>query len=70
MKNPTFFFFWGGGLMKNQYRGENCLKRGGLGQFCQFRGAWQEREGVVLRGGGLMHTMIYQDYIYHFKFYA
>ena len=39
--------------MKNQYRGENCLKRGGLGQFCQFRGAWQEREGGVLRGGGV-----------------
>ena len=25
-----------GGLMKNQYRGGNCLKGGGLGRFANF----------------------------------
>ena len=36
--------------MKNQYKGEDCLKRG---QFADLRGgggAWQERVGVFLRG--------------------
>ena len=26
-------------------------KRGGLGQFADLRGAWQERGGVVFEGG-------------------
>ena len=26
--------------MKNQYRGGDCLKRGGFGQFANLRGAW------------------------------
>ena len=37
------FFLGGGGGMKNQYKGEDCLKRG-LGQFADLKGdAWQER---------------------------
>ena len=40
--------------MKNQYIvGGNCLK-GGLGQFLDLRGAWQERREVV---DTPMHTM-------------
>ena len=38
-----------GGSQKNQYRGGNCLKRGGeTWTFCIFKRegvAWQEREG-------------------------
>ena len=49
--------FRGEGLMKNQYGGGNCLKKG-PGQFADLGGDgfWQERGG----GGGvdtLMHTM-------------
>ena len=38
--------------MKNQYIGEDCLKRG-LGQFAHLRGGggWQERGGGVFEGG-------------------
>ena len=47
---------------KNQYRrGEDCLKRGGLGQFADLRGGtWQEREGWCFWGGGdtPVHTMV------------
>ena len=48
-----------GGVMKNQYRGEDCLKRGGAWTVCQFKGAWQERGGVFEGGGGdtPIHTM-------------
>ena len=50
-----FLRMWGGGgggLTKNQYREENCLKRGrGLGQLADLRvGAWQERKGVFEMG--------------------
>ena len=39
-------------LTKNQYRGGDCLKKGGrLAQFADFRGAWQERGGGVFEGG-------------------
>ena len=41
LKNPTFR---GMRFTKNQYRGGNCLKREGLGQFADLRGGgWQER---------------------------
>ena len=38
--------------MKNQYRGEYCLKMGRLGQFVDLRRVWQKREGVVFEGVG------------------
>ena len=52
----------GGGFMKNQYRGGNCLKGGGLRQFADLKGGGLARKrGVVfLKGGGVdtpMHTM-------------
>ena len=34
-----------GGVLKNQYIGGDCLKMGGVGQFVDLRGAWQERGG-------------------------
>ena len=37
-------------ITKNQYRGRDCLKRVGLGEFVDLRGAWQERKGGVLEG--------------------
>ena len=38
--------------MENQYRGGDCLKRGGgLGQFANLRGVWQERGGGAFEGG-------------------
>ena len=38
--------------MKSQYRGRDCLKGGGgLGQFADLRGAWQESGGGVFEGG-------------------
>ena len=40
------------GVTKNQYIGEDCLKRGALGQFADIRGGLGEKEGVVLLGGG------------------
>ena len=48
--------------MKNQYRGEDCLKNGGggLGQFVDLRGMLGEKEGMVFFRGGLdtvMHIM-------------
>ena len=46
-----------GGFTKNQFRGEDCLKRGGLGQFANITEAWQVRGGVFLRGVDTpMHT--------------
>ena len=51
MKSPIFLL--GGGFTKNKYIVENCLKKGGLGQFADLRGAWQKRGGgggVFLRG--------------------
>ena len=33
--------------MKNQYRGGGIAKEGGVGQFANLRGAWQERGGGV-----------------------
>ena len=43
VQKKFFFFLRGGGGMKNQYKGEDCLKRG-LGQFADLKGdAWQER---------------------------
>ena len=33
-----------GGLTKNQYRGENCLKRG-LGQFADLSGCLARKRG-------------------------
>ena len=44
-----------GGVTENQYRGENCLKRGGLGWFSDLRGGLaRKREVVFSRGGGLI----------------
>ena len=46
--------FLGGGegrgvLMKNQYRGGNCLKEGEWGAWalCRFKGGGQERGGLI-----------------------
>ena len=39
--------------MKNQRGGGIALKGGGLGQFPNLRGSWQERGGGgVFKGGG------------------
>ena len=43
--------FYGGDLMKNQYRWGNCLKREGLDSLQIYGGAWQERGGGVCEGG-------------------
>ena len=48
--------------MKNQYRGGDCIKKGGggLGQFPNLRGTWQERRGWCFFWGGVdtpMHAM-------------
>ena len=46
-------------ITKNQYRGSIALK-GGLGQFVDLRGAWQERGEGVFEWGEVdtsMHTM-------------
>ena len=39
---------------KNQYRGGRIVQKGGLGQFADLRGAWQERGGGVLEGEELI----------------
>ena len=49
-------------MTKKVYKQKYCLKKGGLGQFVDLRGAWQETEGVFffMGGGGVdtpMHTM-------------
>ena len=57
----------GGGFMKNQYRGEDCLKRGAW-TVCQFKGVLgKERGGGVLEGGfdTPMHTMSYPKIVWH-----
>ena len=41
----------GGWVTKNQYRGGGLPKKGGLEQFADLRGAWQERRGVVFEEG-------------------
>ena len=46
----------GGGSKKNQYIGENCLKRGGLGQFADLSGKPGKKEGVV---DTPMHFMVF-----------
>ena len=48
----------GRGFTKNQYR-EWIAYKGGLGQFADLRGAWQERGGGVFeeRVDTLIHTM-------------
>ena len=44
LKNPTFRRMR---FTKNQYRGGNCLKREGLGQFADLReGGVGKKEGV------------------------
>ena len=47
------WFLGGGGVPKNQYKGGNCLKGGGLGKFTDLRGALARKRGVDT----LMHTM-------------
>ena len=58
------WFLRGGVYKKTIYRGD-CLKRSGLGQFADLRGAWQiEVQGWFLGGvDTLMHTMIEQEYM-------
>ena len=49
-----------GEFTKNQYRGADCLKRGGLGQFADLRGGGlaRKREWCFLGGFDTpMHTM-------------
>ena len=56
-------FYREGGFLKNQYRGEDYLKRG-LGQFTDLR--WlDKKEGVVFLGGfdTPMHTMFHFIFI-------
>ena len=48
-----------GGGTKKQYRGEDCLKRGGLEQFTILRG-----RGGARQEGGVAHYVIYNIYIY------
>ena len=50
MKNTTFR---GWGFTKNQYRGEDCLKREAW-TVCQFMGRLDKKEGVVFLMGGLI----------------
>ena len=55
MKSPIFLLQGGGegrggGFTKNKYIGENCLKKGGLGQFPNLRGAWRKRGGGLFEG--------------------
>ena len=56
------WFLRGGVHKKTIYRGD-CLKRSGLGQFADLRGACQiERQGCFWGGvDTLMHTMIEQE---------
>ena len=43
---------------------EGLPKKGGVGQFVDLRGAWQERKGGVLEGVDIpMHTMSYPKII-------
>ena len=35
-----------GGILKNQYTGGDCLKRGGLGQFVGLKGELGKKDGV------------------------
>ena len=42
--------------MKNQYRGRDCLKEGGFGQFANLRGGLGKKEGGV---DTAMHTMLW-----------
>ena len=49
LKNPTFRG-GGGGSRKTNIEG-GIAEKGGLGQFTNLRGAWQERGGCVLEGG-------------------
>ena len=61
MKDPTFR----GGFTKNQYRGDDCLKRAGGSACAQFgnlrgRGGLKERVVFFFWGGGVdtpMHTL-------------
>ena len=46
MKNPTFRE----GFKKNQYRGGNCLKRGGAWTVCRFKGGMVRKRGGVFEG--------------------
>ena len=41
----------GGGVHEKPIQRGELPKRGGLGQFVDLRGAWQERGGGVLEGG-------------------
>ena len=68
MKAENLKYFWGprknlsfrgevGGFTKNQYVG-GIAKKGGLTQFADLRGTWQERGGWSFdRGDTPMHTM-------------
>ena len=51
LKNPIF---GGDEFTKNQYIGENCLKKRGLGQFAGLGGVLlKKRKKEFLRGAGL-----------------
>ena len=50
MKSPIFLLGGGGGFTKKKYIVENCLKKGGLGQFPNLRGAWRKRGGGLFEG--------------------
>ena len=59
LKNLTFT--GGRGVMKNQYREGNCLKRGeGAWTVCQFKKGLGKKEGVVILRGvdNPMQTML------------
>ena len=47
----------GGEFTKNRYRGGDCLKREGLGQFADLRGGLARKRGWCFWwGGGGWHT--------------
>ena len=64
LKNPTFRA--GGGSQKNNIKG-GLPKKGGLGQFANLRGPWQERGGGVLEGGWYpnAHYELSQNHLTH-----
>ena len=57
-----------GGILKNQYIGGDCLKRGGDWTVCWFKGSWQERRGWCSWGeGGIWYPNAHYDYFAHLE---
>ena len=60
----------GGGFTNTQYRGEDCLKKGGLGQFADLRGGLARKRG----GGGELIPKCTQClvifFFFHYYYYS